>query len=70
MASTATVLLLVQAATAKGSSGDRNCGSNENNGGTVAETEAVLAAAMVETVAATTAKLRCLQQNISCGCYG
>ena len=53
----------------KGSSGDRNGGFDRNDGGIAAEPEAVAVAAMVETVVATAAKLRRLQQNVSCGCY-
>ena len=68
LASTATVLCppLVQAMTAKGSSGDGNGSISGNNGGVAAETEAVAVAATVETVAATTkaAKLRRLRQNV------
>ena len=54
---------------AKGSSGDRNGGFDGNDGGVAAKTEAVAVAAMVETVVATAAKLRHLQQNVKGGCY-
>jgi hypothetical protein len=61
MASTDTILLLAQAATAKRSSCDRNDGFDGNNGGIAAETEAVAAEATVEMVVATATKLRRLQ---------
>jgi hypothetical protein len=52
---------------ASGSSGNRNDSVGGNNGGAAAETEAMAVAATVETVSATTAKLRRLRKNLSCG---
>ena len=46
-----------------GSSGNRNGGVGRNNCGVAAKTEAVAVVAMVETMAATAAKLRCLRRK-------